>query len=162
MRRRQKKNESVGGLWRGRKRMTRGSRWERYGPGEMKSDVGEGETRRKKQTPNSLFSLSNSGGVRTEGRAGERERERSEEEPERAWEGFTHIPQVWHGKRGHPGKKSSCLERAWTPEVRLSGFYLLVSFRLSGVKNPVHSGVLTVRTSLLLYPGEFHWFFPLI
>lgn len=31
-------------------------------------DVGEGEARRKKQTPNSLFSLSNSGGVRTEGR----------------------------------------------------------------------------------------------
>lgn len=41
----------------------------------MKRDVGEGETQRKKQTPNSLFSLSNSGGVRTEGRAGERERE---------------------------------------------------------------------------------------
>lgn len=30
--------------------------------------MGEGETRRKKQTPNSLFSLSNSGGLRTEGR----------------------------------------------------------------------------------------------
>lgn len=35
-------------------------------------DVGEGETRRKKQTPNSLFSLSNSGGARA---GGGRERE---------------------------------------------------------------------------------------
>lgn len=45
---------------------------ERYGPGEMKRDVGEGKTRRKKQTPNSLFSLSNSGGVKTEGREREK------------------------------------------------------------------------------------------